>query len=72
MIHFEEGSFEMIVALLQRPTTLSLESMDYLLECFQSHFTSDIFWRHVGDEHEGVRRRALLLHFEFLRLVAQA
>ena len=53
-IHVKYGSFEMTVALLQRPSTLSLESLSYLLECLPSHFTSDIFWRHVDDEHDRV------------------
>ena len=44
----------MTMALLQRTATLSLESLDYLLKCSQNHFTSDVSWRHVGEEDEEV------------------
>ena len=39
--HVKEWSYEIIVALLQRPTTLSLGSLGLLMECPQGHFTYD-------------------------------
>ena len=57
-IHVKKGSFELTVALLQRLAVLSLESLSYLLECPSNHFTSNVFWRHVGDENEGVREES--------------
>lgn len=61
-IHVKELSFEMKVALLHSPTTLSLQSWVYLLKCFQNQFTSDVPWRHVGDEDEGVMDGSILYY----------
>ena len=57
------SSYEMTRALSQRPTMLSLGSLDLLMECSQDHFTYDALDGKVGDESDGVVDREIYYHY---------
>ena len=52
--HVKERSYELAGSYLHRPTTLSLWSLDLLMECPQDHFTFDALGGQGGGENDGV------------------
>ena len=52
--HVKEWSYELAIDHLQRPTTLSLESLGLLMEFPQDHFTLDALGGQRGGEIDGV------------------
>ena len=60
--HVKEWSYQLEVALLQRPTSLSLGRLGLLMECSQDHFTYDALDRQGGGESDGVMDGDIYYH----------